>query len=149
MLTLVLGFIAWLTGMKTFGEVAIKYGIGIIVFGIIVLQAIKQLKRESMGHNLRQISGEESRLVKEIALTCFDENEVPLLRIYSNGTSSLMFEMFPPENNKLTSSQVENFRTILAEITGVDIIHDDRETFLILSNENKVINRVVQFFEEL
>ena len=114
--TIAFGSKAWLMGMKLLGVSFIKGGIVITVLGIIIFRAIRQLKYEDRRLTLREIAGRESHLIREIEWADFDENEVPILRVYSNGTSALIFEVFPSENNKLTTWQIENFRNVLEEV---------------------------------
>lgn len=149
LITLLLGAFFILSGNSILGISCFKYGGVITIIGIIVLQAIRQHKRESLGNNLREIAQRESHLLREISLPEFDTIEIPVLRVFSNGTTDLIFEVFPPENGKLTDLQIDNFHETLRTITGVDILHNDREHFLILSNSDDVIGKIVSFFKAL
>lgn len=85
-------------------------------------------------------------VIKEIVLEEFDEENPPLLRIFDNGTTFLLFEVFPPENEKLSDEQVDNFENGLSLFCGAKVVREDRELFIIYSNENEVIKKVVSFF---
>jgi hypothetical protein len=85
-------------------------------------------------------------ILKEILLSGFDEENPPLLRVFSNGTTFLLFEEFPPENEKLTDEQIDNFEAILSEKIGAKVIREDRELFIIYSNKDEVIEKIVSFF---
>jgi hypothetical protein len=61
----------------------------------------------------------------------------------------LLFEEFPPENEKLTDEQIDNFEKELSSLIGAKVIQDDRELFIIYSNENDVVDKVVSFFKSL
>jgi hypothetical protein len=84
-------------------------------------------------------------VINEILLTGFDEENPPVLRVFDNGTTFLLFEEFPPENEKLTDAQIENFEKELSSITGAKVIRDDRELFIIYTNEDEVINKIIAF----
>lgn len=85
--------------------------------------------------------------MKEIEITGFDEEYPPVLRVLDNHTTYLIFEIFPPENGKLTDDQIDNLEDILSVVTGVEVIHEDRELFIIFSDAEKVIEKVVRFFD--
>ncbi|MCD8042866.1 MAG: hypothetical protein LUH10_07355 [Tannerellaceae bacterium] len=85
-------------------------------------------------------------VLKEIEITGFDEEYPPVLRVLDNHTTYLIFEIFPPENGKLTDNQIDNLQDILSVVTGVEVIHEDRELFIIFSDAEKVIEKVVRFF---
>lgn len=146
---LLLGLLFLLLGNSALAFSCVQYGGVVLVLGVIILQAIKQLKRESLMDHLREIAQRESYLLREIALPEFNEEETPVLRVFSNGTSDLIFEIFPPENGKLTDKQIKNLCDILRSITGVDVLHLDREHFVILSNSEDVIDKTVEFFRSL
>lgn len=90
-----------------------------------------------------------SKITEEINIEGFDENNIPVLRIFDNETSYLIFEEFPPENDKLSEEQIDNFDRVLSKITGVKVVHDDRELFIIYSNNSIVIGKVISFFNNL
>lgn len=88
-------------------------------------------------------------VIKEIKILGFDEDNEPVIRIFDNNQSYLIFGEFPPENDKLSEGQITNFEQILSGITEVKVKHDDRELFIIYSNDEKVMNKVVDFFNSL
>jgi hypothetical protein len=83
--------------------------------------------------------------IKEIVLTKFDEENPPVLRVFDNGTTFLLFEDFPPENEKLTDEQIDNFENELSSAIGAKVVREDRELFIIYSNEEEIINKIVAF----
>jgi len=84
-------------------------------------------------------------VTNEILLKDFDEENPPLLRIFDDGTTFLLFEEFPPENEKLTDEQIDDFEEELSAFCGVKVVREDRELFVIYSNEDEVINKVISF----
>jgi len=91
-----------------------------------------------------------NNITQEIGINFYeDEYNTLLLRIFDDNTSFLLFDEFPPNNNKLTDYQLDNLDEILSKISGVKVIHDDRELFIIYSNEKIVLNKIILFFENL
>ncbi|MCD7933090.1 MAG: hypothetical protein LUH15_18010 [Tannerellaceae bacterium] len=86
-------------------------------------------------------------VVKEIKITQFDGEDTTLLKVLDDNTTFLIFEGFPPDNEKLTENQIDNFEEILSAVSGVDVVHDDRELFIIFSNDEKVIEKIIRFFK--
>lgn len=123
----------------------LAYGLIITFIGIAFWRGMALSKKEKLHDKLVTIAQKSNQLLKEISLSEFDPEEIPIIRVFSNGTSSLIFEMFPPENNKFTSEQIDKMHIILAEIAGVEVLHDDRESFLILSNNETVLNKIASW----
>ncbi|MGM5629620.1 hypothetical protein O2K51_01860 [Apibacter raozihei] len=70
------------------------------------------------------------------------------MRIFYNNISYLIFDEFPPaETDKLSNNQINNLSGILSDLTGVDVIHDDRELFIIMSNDKIILEKVIAFLE--
>jgi len=81
--------------------------------------------------------------VKEIPINVFSQEAI--LRILSDKTTFLIFDMFSPKRSKLTKYQADNFEKFLAEATGKKVVHDDRELFVIFDDSQKMIDDVILF----
>jgi len=85
------------------------------------------------------------KIIKEVKLLGFDEENPPILRVFDNGTTFLLFEEFPPENEKLTDEQIDNFENELSSYIGEKVVRNDRELFIIFGNDDTVINKIITF----
>lgn len=88
-------------------------------------------------------------VIREVTIDNFDEEYPPVLRIMDDGTTYLIFGIFPPRNKKMTTHQIENLAKTLTEITGKKVIQDDRELFLIFDNSEKMIDEIILFLQRL
>lgn len=74
------------------------------------------------------------------------EGEEPELLIQEDGRTLLLFQMFPPENERLAALVTGNFAESLALAIGAEVHHEDRELFRIESNDPVVIDKLLAFF---
>lgn len=88
-------------------------------------------------------------ILKEILIDSFDPDNNIVLRVFDNNITYIIFDEFPPENDKLSEDQVNNLAQILSDISGTKVKQDDRELFIIYSNDDMVINKIKNFFESL
>jgi hypothetical protein len=86
-------------------------------------------------------------VVNEIEIDGFDDEFPPVLRVFSDKTTSLIFGIFPPRNTKITKSEANNFERLIADATGKKVIRDDRETFVIFDDSQEMIEHVVSFMK--
>lgn len=87
-------------------------------------------------------------MIKEISIPDFDVEDT-IIRVFDDNTSLIAFDFFPPLVKKLTNEQVNNFATLLSNITGVKVVQYDKDSFLIYSNQDEVINKVVTYLNSL
>ncbi|GHU03058.1 hypothetical protein FACS1894158_00550 [Betaproteobacteria bacterium] len=86
-------------------------------------------------------------IVNEIVIDGFDDEFPPVVRVFSDKTTSLILGIFPPRNKKITRAQANNFAQLIADATGKRVVHDDRETFVIFDDSQDMIQCVVSFLK--
>lgn len=91
----------------------------------------------------------QAAIVKEIVIDSFDGKYQSVLRVFSDKTTYLVLEEFPPRSKRITKQQVANFDKILADLTGKKVVHDDRELFLIFDDSQEMIDKVVSFLQNI
>ena len=85
------------------------------------------------------------RSVKEVTISALGQEVV--LRVLSDKTTFLIFDMFPPKRGKLTKYQVDNFEKLLADTIKKKVVHSDRELFVIFDDSQKMIDDVTSFLQ--
>lgn len=85
--------------------------------------------------------------INEIEIQGFDDDNIPVIRVFDNDQSYLIFEEFPPENDRLPEKQMANLERVLSKISGVDVMQDDRGLFIINSNKDEIIDKIICFFK--
>lgn len=90
----------------------------------------------------------EANVVKKYNIKGFDKKGEPTIEEYNSGALRIVFEFMPPFNKGDDQSDLEVFEVFdekLAEITGCEIIWDDREIFLINSPHDDTIIKISTF----
>jgi hypothetical protein len=89
-------------------------------------------------------------VIQEIEIENFyeDDGNTLLLRVFDDNTAYLLFDEFPPDNDKLDDYQLDNLDKILSDLTGVEVTQEDRELFVIHSNDKAVLDKVISFFNK-
>lgn len=114
----------------------------------IIIEWYRELKLPDSIDEIQKQKGKQDAVsvVKEIKLDAFGDKVI--LRIFSDGKTFLLFNMFPPRKVKLTRYQEDNFEKLLAKVTKKKVIHDDRELFIIFDDSQKMIDNVIEFLRD-
>lgn len=79
-----------------------------------------------------------------IALSGFDAEGEPELRVMGDGTLYVVFNFMPPSDCD-DESAFDSFDEEMAQATGVEVEWEDREVFLIQSPKKDTIERITEF----
>ena len=99
--------------------------------------SIEEMQKHLAGHKAVTV-------VKEIKINALGG---AVLRILSDKTTFLLFNIFPPDGKKLTKYQADNFEKLLSEAIRKKVIHDDRELFIIFDDSQKMADDVTSFLK--
>ncbi|KGN81623.1 hypothetical protein HW49_03990 [Porphyromonadaceae bacterium COT-184 OH4590] len=89
-------------------------------------------------------------IIKEIAIKNYPEDNTPVIRVFDNGTSFLLFEQFPmdEEEDYFSEEESDNLGEVLTALLKVEVYQEDRELFVIATNDPKKINLLKTYLEE-
>ncbi|NNE00285.1 MAG: hypothetical protein HKN47_23450 [Pirellulaceae bacterium] len=75
----------------------------------------------------------EPTLVEEVSVSGFDSDSEPVIKKWSDGTLSIVFEAMPPffAEEDGTESDFESFDVVIQDVLGVSVSRQDREVFVI------------------
>lgn len=115
----------------------------------LIMQWYKEL---GLPHSIHQITAHSKEsphptVIKEIEISPFDDEFPPIIRVFNNKTTSLVFGVFPPRNTKLSQQQIYNFDKLLSAATGKKVIQDDRETFVIYDDSESTLSSIVSLLQ--
>jgi hypothetical protein len=83
----------------------------------------------------------QMEVIKEIP--AFENVDAPgVIKIHANGSSLLIFEWFPLDDCPIDE---ETLTVDMAAAIGAKVYRDDRERFIIASNEEGVIDKAITF----
>ncbi|MFJ1365008.1 hypothetical protein ACILDU_01000 [Capnocytophaga canimorsus] len=88
-------------------------------------------------------------IIKEIEINHYPEDNTPVINVFDNGTSFLLFEEFPmdEEENYFSEEESDNFEQILSELIGVKVAQEDRGCFVLMTNDLQKIQQVKDYLE--
>ncbi|WP_041913690.1 hypothetical protein [Capnocytophaga canimorsus] len=88
-------------------------------------------------------------IIKEIEINNYPEDNTPVINVFDNGTSFLLFEEFPmdEEENYFSEEESDNFEQILSELIGVKVAQEDRGCFVLMTNDLQKIQQVKDYLE--
>lgn len=81
-------------------------------------------------------------IIKEIEINHYPEDNTPVINVFDNGTSFLLFEEFP-----MDEEESDNFEQILSELIGVKVAQEDRGCFVLMANDLQKIQQVKDYLE--
>lgn len=88
-------------------------------------------------------------LIREIIVKNYPEDNTPIINVLDNETSFLLIDEWPMEDDdRFSESEIENFEKILSDLSGVEVIQEDRDRFLIMSNSDLVVEKIVRYLED-
>ena len=88
-------------------------------------------------------------VVSEMVVSGFDDEFQPVIRVFDDKTTWLIFGRFPPPTKKMSLKQADNLDKLLAKLTGKKVIRDDREVFVIFDDSQEMIDKVISFLQNL
>ncbi|MFJ1352175.1 hypothetical protein [Capnocytophaga canimorsus] len=88
-------------------------------------------------------------IIKEIEINNYPKDNTPVINVFDNGTSFLLFEEFPmdEEENYFSEEESDNFEQILSELIGVKVAQEDRGCFVLMTNDLQKIQQVKDYLE--
>lgn len=85
---------------------------------------------------------------KSVALKNFDKGNEPEIRLMSNGDVYLALNFFPPLSFDMTGEDQDRFALEMSQSIGAEVLHEDREFFLIKGPVSEdSVDRLKQFIE--
>jgi hypothetical protein len=86
--------------------------------------------------------------IKEIEIKNYPEDNTPIIRVFDDGTSYLLIDEWPMEDDdRFSEDEVDNFEEILFELLGVEVLQEDRDRFIIFSNDLKLMEKLKTYLE--
>lgn len=88
--------------------------------------------------------------MKKIAITGFDCDGEPEVRMEDDGSVVIVFEFMPPINGTddgVEDEDFDHFDQVLQEALGVEVVWDDREVFVIPNPEKDTVQKIKHFLE--
>lgn len=81
-------------------------------------------------------------IIKEVEVNNYPEDNTPVIRVFDNGMSFLLFEEFPMDEDEdyFSEEESDNFEEILSNLLKVSVHQEDRELFVIATNDLEKIN---------
>lgn len=87
-------------------------------------------------------------VIKEIEIKNYPEDNTPIVRVFDDGTSYLLIDECPMEDdNRFSENEVNNFEKILSSLLGVRVIQEDRDRFVIFTSEKSIIEKLINYME--
>ncbi|APU09453.1 MAG: hypothetical protein ABJD66_15580 [Cellulophaga sp.] len=87
-------------------------------------------------------------VIKEIELKNYPEDNTPIIRVFDDGTSYLLIDEWPMEDdNRFTDDEIDNFEQILSDLLEVEVTEEDRDRFIILTNNLNLIDKLQNYME--
>ena len=86
--------------------------------------------------------------IYEVEVRGFDKSGEPIIEVYKEGPIAISFNFMPPLNGKDYPSELEifnHFDVALAKISKCQVIHDDREHFIIPFPKKSTLSEVKTF----
>ena len=101
----------------------------------------KTVIKESEMECVKNIFMHDYAVLKKIPIFINSEDPGTII-VFANGTSWLIFEWFPLDDCAITE---QTLTVDMAKAIGVDVCRDDRERFIIASNDDIVIDKAIAF----
>ncbi|MGT2742192.1 hypothetical protein [Streptococcus plurextorum] len=86
--------------------------------------------------------------IKEIVIKNSPEDNTPIINVLDNGTSYLLFNEWPMDDDYFSDDEIDNFEQILSSIVEAKAIQEDRERFVIMTNNLQKIQNLQIYLEE-
>ena len=82
-------------------------------------------------------------VVAESAISGFDPDGEPVIRLMSDGSLQIQFEAMPPffAEDAGTEAEFDDFRAKMEAAIGCPVVQDDRELFIINSTDGDAVKR--------
>lgn len=109
-----------------------------------IKKIIGQIRRIKMYGKIKKKSGVQ--IIKELELFKSDR-DMFTLRIFDNNTSYILFDIFSFYDEQRYMDIFNIIKKELSEFIGMEVVWEDREVFLIMSSDEKVMKNIILFFE--
>lgn len=86
--------------------------------------------------------------IKEIEIKNSPEDNTPIINVLDNGTSYLLFNEWPMDDDYFSDDEIDNFEQILSSIVEAKVVQEDRERFVIMTNNLQKIQNLQIYLEE-
>lgn len=88
-------------------------------------------------------------IIKEVEVNNYPEDNTPVIRVFDNGMSFLLFEEFPMNEDEdyFSEEESDNFEEILSNLLKVSVHQEDRELFVIATNDLEKINLLKTYLQ--
>lgn len=86
--------------------------------------------------------------IKEIEIKNSPEDNTPIINVLDNGTSYLLFNEWPMDDDYFSDDEIDNFEQILSSIVEAKAIQEDRDRFVIMTNNLQKIQNLQIYLEE-
>lgn len=87
-------------------------------------------------------------VIKEIEIKNYPEDSTPIVRVFDDGTSYLLIDEWPMEDdNRFSENEVNNFEKILSSLLSLKVIQEDRDRFVIFTSEKSIIEKLINYME--
>ncbi len=83
-------------------------------------------------------------VIKEIEVKNYPENNTPIIRVFDDGTSYLLIDEM---EEIFTEDEIDDFEDMLTSLLNVEVEQEDRERFIIMTNDLEKIEKLNNYLE--
>lgn len=86
--------------------------------------------------------------IKKILVENYPADSTPVIRIFDESFSYLLIDEWPLEDDdRFSEDEVDNFEAILSKLLGVKVQQEDRDRFVIFTNDEKILKKLQNYLE--
>lgn len=86
--------------------------------------------------------------IKEITVNNYPTDNTPLIRIFEENFSYLLIDEWPLEDDeRFSDNEIDNFEDILCKLLNVKVEQEDRDRFIIYTNDFMILEKLKVYLE--
>ncbi|PUV24396.1 hypothetical protein [Sphingobacterium athyrii] len=86
--------------------------------------------------------------IKEIIVKNYPVENTPIIRIFDENFSYLLIDNWPLEDDeRFSDDEVDKFEAILSDLLNVKVKQEDRDRFVIFTNDEHILEKLLHFLE--
>ncbi len=93
---------------------------------------------------MRIIKNKDMNIIKEIEVKNYPENNTPVIRVFDDATSYLLIDEM---EDIFSEEDVDNLEEILSSLLNVEVEQEDRDRFIIMTNDLEKIDILNNYLE--
>ncbi len=93
---------------------------------------------------MKIIKNKDMNVIKEIEVKNYPENNTPVIRVFDDSTSYLLIDEM---DDIFEEDDLDNLEEILSSLLDVEVEQEDRERFIIMTNDLEKIEKLNHYLE--